>query len=51
MASNKSGKQFLNFENAMNKRKHDNYEPDGVEHRFFPPTSVDDEQRRRKMCL
>ena len=44
MANDKSGKQFLNFINARNKRKHDIYELDDIEDTiFFSPASVDDE--------
>ena len=35
MASDKSWKQFLNFINARNKRKHGNYELDDIEDTIF----------------
>ena len=35
MAIDKSGKQFLNFKNGRNKRKHDHYQLDGFEDKIF----------------
>ena len=35
MANDKSGKQFLNFKNGRNKRKHDHYQLDGFEDKIF----------------
>ena len=43
MVNDKSGKKFLNFINARNKRKHNNYELDNIENTiFFSPASADD---------
>ena len=44
MANDKSGKQFINFINARNKRKDDNYELGDIEDTiFFSPAFTDDE--------
>ena len=44
MANDKSEKQFLNFINARDKRKHDNYKLNDIEDAiFFSPASADDE--------
>ena len=43
-ANDKSGKQFLNFISARNKRKHDKYELDDIgDTIYFSPASVKDE--------
>ena len=52
MANDKSGKQFLNFVNARNKRKHDNYVLDDIEDTiFFSPASADDEIEEQSVSV
>ena len=51
MANDKSREQFLNFINAWNKRKHDNYELDDIEDTIFFPHYVLMTKQKKKLCL